>query len=72
MIDRLYISEAENRPFKLLTPFTNGPLYIPVTEIWQKQKSQEMGIKFYENFEQQPALTGSLLSELIPWQTENI
>ena len=72
MIDRLYISEAENRPFKLPTPFTNDPLYIPVTEIWQKQKSQEMGIKFYENFEQQPALTGSLLSELIPWQTENI
>ena len=59
-------------PFKLPPSFGIGPTYNPVTEEWQKQKCQQLGISFRETFEQQPTLTGTLLSKIIPWQTEKL
>ena len=59
-------------PFKLPPSFGIGPTYNPVTEEWQKQKCHQLGISFGETFEQQPTLTGTLLSKIIPWQTEKI
>ena len=59
-------------PFRLPACPKLGPCYHPITEQWQKEKCQLLGIAYVESLEQQPALAGSLLSQFIPWQTEKI
>ena len=71
MIDKIYPSDTLNLPFKL-PPLIVSPLYQPITQQWQIAKCQQLGISFCEKFEQQPALTGSLLRKFVPWQTEKI
>ena len=71
LIDRKFGSETENLPFKLST-LSKGPFYQPITEQWQKEKCHQLGVPFETYFEQQPTLAGSLLSQFIPRQTEEI
>ena len=59
-------------PFKLPALPKQGPFYSPITEQWQKEKCQQLGITFVEKLEQQPTLTGSPLTKLIPRRTEKI
>ena len=67
-----YASDTENIPNRLPALPQLGPCYYPVTEQWQKEKCQLLGISYEECLEQQPALTGSLLTKFIPLRTEKI